>query len=454
MDFIGFAVTRRTLTVSTVRSGSLGLDRRLIKRFLYLIMFPVAMAPCTVCFGNALGCGNNDGRDPDACPWRSQMASNVSAVSAGVGGALVVTALLTPELLRVFTPTILDTLAMIIARPRSGQPLNLEALTPVAIQKAVIGKHCTKGEAIMEITRRIMDPALEPGATDSPEVCRFKSAQTERLKALLATVNALPETVGSGSSTEGAFLFVLAKLSSIYCTEKIVSFDICQDVDSYDEKDSFSGTGTPKSLSAKLVRPRTRAQCHSLIHNWGYVVTSVGLAHPVEIARFLDEVFYEPLRTDEAAWPVAFELILVYIRLMESKPSQYRLVDVATKAGGMDRCMQKAEKQARSNFPASCFRTPGGNPGNVKTDGHGDEKYKGAVSKGTPTAKRFCIAFNSGANHPHMAKHVGQNGICKFKHACNKFVSDKGKYGRCGQDHGAFACDNPARCLDDKPVTE
>ena len=145
----------------------------------------------------------------------------------------------------------------------------------------------------MELTRRVMDPSLEPTLGETPEQQRFKTAQMDRLKTVIATLSALPETVTRGSTTEGAFLFVLAKLSTQYCTEKTVSYDICAEVDEDEGSSSKDSSSGGKTYSAKLTRPRNRAQCYSLIHNWCYVVSSVGLAHLVEISRFVDEVFME-----------------------------------------------------------------------------------------------------------------------------------------------------------------
>lgn len=422
------------------------MDGRLFRIFLTVIMIPVSIAaPCSVCFGQAVGCSNVNNNDPNTCPWRTQMADNAAAVSAAVGGAIVVTALLTPELLRLFSPTILDTLAMVVARPKSGQPLDLSTMEVKAIQKAVLARYVSKGEAVMELTRRVMDASLEPALGDSPDQQRYKTAQMDRLKTVISTLGALPETVTRGSTTEGAHLFVLAKLSTRYCIDKVLSFDLCGEAEEDDEgsssKDSSSGG---KTYSAKLTRPRTRAQCYSLIHNWCYVVSSVGLAHPIEISRFVDEVFMEPLRNDEIEWPVAFELILVYLRLMESRPAEYRLMNVVSKSGGMDSCRSKATAQARSNFSSSCFRARGGIPGDVKPKPKKGDEFKGSITRDTPSASQYCKAYNEGLNH--LAKHVGPNGVCRFKHLCNHYVTGKGKAGRCNQAHSALACSNPNRC--------
>ena len=92
---------------------------------LRLACLPGVAAVCNTCFGAGIGCRVGSSDADAVCPWSSQMTENTKAMTAAVGGALVVGSLLTPRLLRVFTKPVLDTLAMVVARPAGGQPFDV-----------------------------------------------------------------------------------------------------------------------------------------------------------------------------------------------------------------------------------------------------------------------------------------------------------------------------------------
>ena len=57
--------------------------------------------------------------------------------------------------------------------------------------------------------------------------------------------------------------------------------------------------------------------------------------------------------------------------------------------------------------------------------------------------------FNWGRDHPASA--LQPDGTCKGRHACDAWVSNKGKEGKCLNSagtpgHGRHNCDNPNRC--------
>jgi hypothetical protein len=65
---------------------------------------------------------------------------------------------------------------------------------------------------------------------------------------------------------------------------------------------------------------------------------------------------------------------------------------------------------------------------------------------GKSSASSFstCDAYNTGREH--QARHLLPDGTCRYKHACDKWVSDKGPAGKCLQAHSRVACSNPNRC--------
>ena len=100
---------------------------------LFLFGLPSVHATCLVCFGSAVGCKGEDGN----CPWVKDTVANVAVIAAATGGALKVASLLTPRLLRVFTKPVLETLSMIVARPKDGQSFDMTGKTTTQISQAV-----------------------------------------------------------------------------------------------------------------------------------------------------------------------------------------------------------------------------------------------------------------------------------------------------------------------------
>ena len=136
--------------------------------------------------------------------------------------------------------------------------------------------------------------------------------------------------------------------------------------------------------------------------------------------------------------------------MVECEPSVWLLGNVVTKSGGMDAKREQAKIQAKAHYPASFFRSPGGNPGVSGRDRDlGDEVFRGKVSSFNESSAKACHAWNYGK--PHLAKHV-ENGKCKFFHGCSQWVSDKGPGGQCldrnhkkGDSNGE-GCTNPKKC--------
>ena len=177
----------------------------------------------------------------------------------------------------------------------------------------------------------------------------------------------------------------------------------------------------------------------------------MGLCSILAMASFLEDIIYEPIRTGALSWPIAFESLLIYLRMIESNPSVYSIADVVSKAGGIDSVRAQAKISAQAHFPAF-FRTLGGNPsGPGPTDtSKKAEAFSGSVKGFDKDAKRGCTAWN--LDKPHLAVHVGANGICKFLHKCDQYVSDKGKGGQCLGNHKRKDCDYDPDKRVSKPV--
>ena len=90
---------------------------------------------CPMCYGNAIGC---TATNADACPWTTGVASNVAAVAAAVGAPITLDALLPARYLRLFTRPVLQTLAIIAAKPKGGAAFSFSGKTYRDIYNAVV----------------------------------------------------------------------------------------------------------------------------------------------------------------------------------------------------------------------------------------------------------------------------------------------------------------------------
>ena len=181
----------------------------------------------------------------------------------------------------------------------------------------LIGRHISKNDAILEVSER-MDAIdwLQPNAQN----------RANALNANLMVLKSLNPSAGR-PGCEGTLLFIMAKLSTVVCVKDgSQSFDlgveITQPHSSEDADSGSSSASTPSrgSLSASMSRPKTYAQLMSLLNLTMLVASATGVASVLALAPFLDDVIYEPLRTGEVPWPVAFELMILYLRMIEKSP--------------------------------------------------------------------------------------------------------------------------------------
>ena len=135
---------------------------------------------------------------------------------------------------------------------------------------------------------------------------------------------------------------------------------------------------------------------------------------------------YEPVRSKTLSWMVAFECLVLYLRLIEDGSGQYTVNDVVRKSGGVDSIRAQALVSAKEHFSAAFFRTLGGNPRASEgaiTEG-GADHFKGTVRGTRGNASKGCAAWNLDSQH--FAKYVDANGLCAFLHQCDQYVTDKG----------------------------
>ena len=223
----------------------------------------------------------------------------------------------------------------------------------------------------------------------------------------------------------------------VFCAKSqgSTSFEFCGEVE-----DDTNQKSSSKSYSSSLTRPKDAHGMYSLLNGFSLTCHALGLANVLAMGPFLETVVYEPIRSGALIWPVAFECLIIYLRMVEDGSGKFKITSVVHEAGGMDSIRAQASVSAQEHFPADFFRALGGNPKHKISDGAGEGSYAGKVKGSLASATRGCSAWNTGSTH--LAKNVDpKTGKCRFLHKCDQFVDDKGVYGQCLGDHMRKDCD-------------
>lgn len=387
---------------------------------------PGCTAVCTTCYGEGQGCPG----DGSTCPWLVGVAANVAAISAAVGGALTVSKLLPPKFVRLFPRAVLDGVSALVVRSQGGNTTyDVTNKTGQELFKAASTGALSKKDAILALHALIV-------ATPDDAV---GVAQTKKLESTLKALDVMELKVVDSSLSEGPLLYILFKISGAFASpsEGSTSFDLCLDCDS-----SVDTKTSHKTFSATLVRPSSPWHCVSILNAFSLCCNALGVATFLTCGPFFEDIFYEPVRSGVVPWPVAFECIILYLRMIEASPDIYTLGNVVHKAGGLDAIRAQATTLASTHFPSSVM-APGSaffrGLGGIPKAGEATGLYAGNVRGDNKSSSRGCVSWNLGK--PHQTKHVDESGTCRFRHACDQFVSDKGPGGQCLGSHKRKDCD-------------
>ena len=399
-----------------------------ISRALLLVLLfglqKVADGACNICFGQGSGCNG----DPTKCPWVVTVAANTAAVAAAAGAVASISSLLPAKFVRLFPKSALQALASLAIKVDSGAtPFDPKGQSEADIFSAIMAGRLTKGEATIEFNSRIQT------AKEMLEV--------EKAKASIRSLAELDKTgVKDSGSMEGGFLYVLFTESKVFCAKVhgsgSTSFEFCGECDEEPGQKPAS-----KSFTSSLTRPKDVHGMYSLLNGFTLTCHALGLANVLAMGPFLENVVYEPIRSGAVPWPVAFECLIIYLRMVEDGSGKFKITSVVHEAGGMDSIRAQASVSAHENFSSEIFRSLGGIPSKVKDkDLSGTGEYDGKVKGSLSGATRGCTAWNNGS--PHLSKNVDpKTGKCRFLHKCDQFVDDKGVYGQCLGDHKRKDCD-------------
>jgi len=335
---------------------------------------------------------------------------------------------------------------------------SLDAISSLFARSSLSGFFSPTGKSHKEIISAIRmglfskDQAL---AHASEEGSNLPNTATDndfrRIGFFIDAIKACPSnSVTSSSSTEGAMLYILAKLSHAYCAVKKTTsvFDMCGDCGDDDSK------SVGKTFSAQLTRPQSEIAMCRLLNAFVVMCQATSLSASLALCPFLEEVVYEPIHNGTIVWCVAFECVVIYLRMIESQGAggTFNLSNIVFRAGGLDSIRAQALSIAQDLYPTTCFRSRGENPLGNTDDRKGPSKnYEGSIKGFNSSSKICCAAWNAGK--PHLSKNVDSNGKCNFLHKCNQFVDDKGPGGQCLGDHPRSACTYDASHKCNKPVS-
>ena len=377
---------------------------------------------CHTCHDQLEGCTGGAN-----CPFLSTPQSNMTNFLAAGAAGLTALALFPREWMTVVSRAVLDSLMSVARRPLSGAPLDLANKDVSELAQAFKDRTAPRNDVLYEIA------ALIPGATE---------AERAELKLTLDTLKMIadmePDHSGTKRTTVGEVVGVLMLLWAL--AGKIsdrASNSVCVTIDS-----EGSSSSTISKLSEKMKRSTSLAGFCERISVFSALAHGLGVENTLGSVRFFKDVAYDPLLRDKLPWQLVHELVVVYLEDVDNSLS-LNLGNIFD-SGAQDTRMARAKTSALKHYPdLDIFRSS--KLQGVREDKDTSVKFNG---KSNSTSDKFCISFNLGGQH--SSKHLSSDGSCKFKHACDGWITGAGPKARCNNSDGTPGhcrknCDHPNR---------
>ena len=377
---------------------------------------------CHTCHDQLEGCAGGAN-----CPFLSTPQSNMTNFLAAGAAGLTALALFPREWMTVVSRAVLDSLMSVARRPLSGAPLDLANKDVSELAQAFKDRTAPRNDVLYEIA------ALIPGATE---------AERAELKLTLDTLKMIadmePDHSGTKRTTVGEVVGVLMLLWAL--AGKIsdrASNSVCVTIDS-----EGSSSSTISKLSEKMKRSTSLAGFCERISVFSALAHGLGVENTLGSVRFFKDVAYDPLLRDKLPWQLVHELVVVYLEDVDNSLS-LNLGNIFD-SGAQDTRMARAKTSALKHYPdLDIFRSS--KLQGVREDKDTSVKFNG---KSTPTSEKYCLSFNLGGQH--SSKHLSSDGSCKFKHACDGWITGAGPKARCNNSDGTPGhcrknCDHPDR---------
>ena len=418
-------------SAAVLSAGRVGSRQILAGVPLHLILWVVASSylvsgadavTCHTCHDQLEGCAGGAN-----CPFLSTPQSNMTNFLAAGAAGLTALALFPREWMTVVSRAVLDSLMSVARRPLSGAPLDLANKDVSELAQAFKDRTAPRNDVLYEIA------ALIPGATE---------AERAELKLTLDTLKMIadmePDHSGTKRTTVGEVVGVLMLLWAL--AGKIsdrASNSVCVTIDS-----EGSSSSTISKLSEKMKRSTSLAGFCERISVFSALAHGLGVENTLGSVRFFKDVAYDPLLRDKLPWQLVHELVVVYLEDVDNSLS-LNLGNIFD-SGAQDTRMARAKTSALKHYPdLDIFRSS--KLQGVREDKDTSVKFNG---KSNSTSDKFCLSFNLGGQH--SSKHLSSDGTCKFKHACDGWITGAGPKARCNNSDGTPGhcrknCDHPNR---------
>ena len=418
-------------SAAVLSAGRVGSRQILAGVPLHLILWVVASSylvsgadavTCHTCHDQLEGCAGGAN-----CPFLSTPQSNMTNFLAAGAAGLTALALFPREWMTVVSRAVLDSLMSVARRPLSGAPLDLANKDVSELAQAFKDRTAPRNDVLYEIA------ALIPGATE---------AERAELKLTLDTLKMIadmePDHSGTKRTTVGEVVGVLMLLWAL--AGKIsdrASNSVCVTIDS-----EGSSSSTISKLSEKMKRSTSLAGFCERISVFSALAHGLGVENTLGSVRFFKDVAYDPLLRDKLPWQLVHELVVVYLEDVDNSLS-LNLGNIFD-SGAQDTRMARAKTSALKHYPdLDIFRSS--KLQGAREDKDTSVKFNG---KSNSTSDKFCLSFNLGGQH--SSKHLSSDGSCKFKHACDGWITGAGPKARCNNSDGTPGhcrknCDHPNR---------
>ena len=358
------------------------------------------------------------------------MAGAAAATSAA---AVVLKDLLPREYLAVLTRGVIESITAVRRRPLAGAAPDMSEWTGTQLLQAFKSGTVPKDDVVLHLTTKIASATAE---------------EVEGLKLILEGLKLMHScrSDAGGSSKDaardgepvGLLLYIWSLCGKIVERRNDGSVSV--------QLGTGSGAASSK-LTSKFRPPKSMEEFSEYLSAFTAIAHSLGISNVLATTAFFRRLVYNGMNGDGYPWQLAHALMWIYFEDVDNSESLTLLTILDS--GGQDTRLGRARTLVKSQFPHYIFRSSG-----LSHDDNDDKSKGGGVKwnkKDTPNAKGCCVAFNFG-NDNHKAKYLLEDGTCKFAHACNKWVDNKGPYGQCrSTKHNALKCDNPNKC--DNPVT-
>jgi hypothetical protein len=391
----------------------------------------VQAVTCYSCYDGIPNCAGGA-----ACPLVTGVAANTAAFLVATGAAAIAldcSVILPIRYLRVMSLSALDCIKAVRRRPLHGTPIAIDAaaMNLDDLRAAINEGRIDRDVAIMELMAR--------GVTAG------NNLELQRIQFCITCIKASSEAAVATTRPTvalGAFTLALALASKVVSSSLSISSAVGGVVTS--AATSESHTTTANSIQkAKVVWPRTMEEFSSVLNAWMVIMHATGLCDFLVASEFVRLVVYDTMEQHGHSFTVAHALLVIYLERVETTVGDDINISNVHSLGSMDMYLSRAftlSKQcgvAQPPQPASGAKLPA------------TDITKPAVTfngRGTPSADKSCYTFNLGRGNVHPASSLGADGTCRFKHACDQFVSDKGPRGQCGStSHNRKDCTNAAK---------